>query len=119
MSTLSDTLTASSKSPLCFTRPPLLKLVLEKAGQTTRTFNLSTTNMLINVDHVEQEWSQIGHVAVQADSTLAALDLSGYQGVLSYGYNTGVTRTAWVKNTGYSLGDIRIPTSANVNGYQY
>ena len=39
------------------------------------------------MNHIEQEFSQIAHIAVKSDSTLAALDLKGYTGTISYGYN--------------------------------
>lgn len=115
MRSLSATLTANSLSPLSFTRPPLLKLVLTRSGQTTRTYSLSSTNFLLGVNHIEQEWSQIAHIGVQSDSTLAALDLRGYLGTVSYGYRT--PRSVWVASTAYNLGDYIIPTASN--GYQY
>ena len=80
-------LTANSKS---LERPPLLKLVLTKTSQTTRTYDISSsTNRIINLSHIEQEHSQIAHVAIQSDATLAALSLEGYTATLSYGYNDG------------------------------
>lgn len=69
-------------------RPNLAKVVLTKSGQTTRTYDISSTaNRIIRLNHTEQEWSQLAPIAVESDSTLAALNLHGYQGVISYGYN--------------------------------
>ena len=69
-------------------RPILTKLVLAKTGQTTQTYDLSTTtNRIWALSHVEQEWSNIAPVVVMSDATLAALDLTGYTATISYGYN--------------------------------
>jgi len=87
MRSLSATLTANQKS---LERPPLLKLVLTKSGETTRTYDISSsTNRIIASTHIEQEWSQIANVAVMSDATLAALSLEGYSGTISYGFNDG------------------------------
>jgi len=51
------------------------------------------------------------------DASLSDLALRGYTGVISHGYNTGLARAIWVKNTAYSLDDVRTPTT--VTGYQY
>jgi len=82
---LSATLTANQKS---LERPPLLKLVLTKSGESTRTYDISSSaNRIIASTHIEQEWSQIANVAVMSDATLAALSLEGYTGTISYGFN--------------------------------
>ena len=82
---MSGTLTANQKS---LERPALLKVVLTKSGQTTRTYDISSTpNRIIGLQHIEQEWSQIAYIAVQSDSTLVALSLEGYTATISYGYN--------------------------------
>lgn len=71
-------------------RPPLLKLAMTKTGQTTQTYDISSTsNRLLGVTHIEQEYSQIANVAVISDATLAALALEGYTATISYGYNDG------------------------------
>jgi len=64
--------------------------VLTKSGQTTRTYDISSSaNRIIASTHIEQEWSQIANVAVMSDATLAALSLEGYSGTISYGFNDG------------------------------
>ena len=69
-------------------RPPLLKLVLTRSGQSTQTYDLSsTTNRIWRFSHNEQEWSQSARITVLSDTTLAALNLQGYLGTISYGYN--------------------------------
>ena len=96
----------------------LCKLVLT-SGSTTKSYDIdSTINRIIALTHPEQEWSQTAQVLVDnRDANLTALALEGYAGVLSYGYHTGLARSAWVANTVYSLGDYVVPTTAN--GYQY
>lgn len=85
MRSLSASLIANQKS---LERPPLLKLVLTKSGQATQTFDISsTTNRIRNLNHIEQEWSQLAYISIQSDPTLAALSLEGYLGTISYGYN--------------------------------
>ena len=86
MQSLTATLLAAQKS---LERPPLLKVVLTKSGQATQTFDANLyTNTIINLNHIEQEWNQVLYFSVQSDPTLAALDLHGYTGIASYGYNT-------------------------------
>jgi len=67
--------------------PPRLKVAFTKSGQATKTYDISsTTNPIVSLDHVEQEWSQIAHIAILSDTTLIALDLEGYTATISYGY---------------------------------
>ena len=47
------------------------------------------------------------------------MDFEHYEVIVSYGAFTGVSRSAWATGTAYSLDDVRIPTSGNVNGFQY
>lgn len=87
MRTLTGNLETNQKS---LERYPLCKLVLTKAGESTQTYNIdSSTNRLLALTHIEQEFSQIANVAVNSDATLAALSLHGYTATISYGYNDG------------------------------
>ena len=112
MRTLSATLLAEQKKARY---KPLLKIVLTKSGETTQGYD---TSRILEKRHSEQPDSQIGQVLLNnSDGALTALNLRGYQGVISYGCYTGVTRTAWVVNTAYSVDDVVIPTTAT--GIQY
>lgn len=63
-------------------------MVLTKSGQSTQTYDISSTsNRILGLSHIEQEWSQAAIIPVSSDSTLAALALQGYTGTISYGYN--------------------------------
>ena len=98
----------------------ILKVVLT-FSTTTKAYDIdSTDNRILDISHKEQEWSQTHQITVDnREGNLTTLTLQGYKGVISDGYHTGVARSAWVKNTEYSLGDYVVPTAANVNGYQY
>jgi len=70
------------------------------------------------MSHPESEWSQKADVLVNnSNGNLTTLDLTGYTGKISYGYHTGISRSAWVKNTAYALDDVVRPTTAT--NYQY
>ena len=112
MQTLSATLTAAQANR---NYERLCKIVLS-SGATRYGYDLSerlkSSSLTIQPDsHTAQV------VLANTDAALSALDLTGYTGVISHGYNTGVSRAIWVKNTAYSLDAIRTPTT--VNGYQY
>ena len=70
----------------------LLKIVLTKSGESTLTYDIdTTTNRIITLSHIEQEWSQTAQLLVDdRDNNLTALDIWGYQGIISYGYNDDV-----------------------------
>ena len=96
---------------------PIWKLVLSRSGQTTRGYD---RERIRDVRETEYDDSQILEVILDnSDQALIALNFERFQGIFSTGYNTGVARTAWVANTAYSIDDIRVPTTANANGYQY
>jgi len=81
-------LTANQKS---LERPPRLKLELSTGGVLAATYDISSsTNRIISLNHIEQEWNQVAYIAVNSDPTLAALDLQGYKGYIYYGYNDAV-----------------------------
>jgi len=86
MRTLSDALTTAQKAG----GDALCKLVLTLQGDSTEyTYGLSTTDRILNLSHIEQEWSQTAQVTVNDSSgTLAALTLEGCSAVISYGYHT-------------------------------
>lgn len=85
MRSLSATLTSNQKAG----GDALLKAVFTKSGETTRTYDISsTTNRILRLTHPEQEFSQVAQVLVDnREGNLTGLNLEGYQGVLSYGFN--------------------------------
>lgn len=84
MRTLSATLTANQK----LGGVGLYKIVLTKAGENTLTYGIDTANRIVDMKHDEQEWNQTAKVAIDNfDGTLTALDIWGYKGVISYGFN--------------------------------
>ncbi len=85
MRVLSATLTSNQKAMGAV----LLKIVLTKSGESTLTYDIgSTTNRIIALSHMEQEYNQTAQVLVDdRDNNLTALDIWGYQGIISYGYN--------------------------------
>ena len=114
MRTLSATLEAAQKS---LAYDPIWKVVLSRTSQTTRGYDRTR---VIGVTHPELNSSSTGEITLHnADGDLTSLDFEHYEAVLSYGMATGASRSAWATGTAYSLDDIRIPTSGNVNGFQY
>jgi len=114
MRVLSSTLTQAQKDG----GDAIWKAVFIKSGQTTRGSSFDTTNRLLDVQQIEEGLKQSADVVIDnRDGNLTSLDLRGYQVVVSYGYHTTVTRSAWVANTAYSVENVVIPTTAN--GYQY
>ena len=112
MQTLSATLTAAQANR---NYERLCKIVLSKSN--TR-YGYDLSDRLLNSSLLIQPDSHSAQVALRnTDASLSALTLSGYQGVISHGYKTGVARSIWVKATAYSLDDIVTPTT--VTGYQY
>lgn len=83
MQTLSATLTANQKVG----GRALAKLVLTKDA-TTKTYGVDTDDRIINATVTMTPFSQKARVTVwNASSTLTALDLRYYKGVISFGYN--------------------------------
>src|SRR3990167_9815697 len=112
MRTLSATLSDAQK---LINAPPIWKVVLSRAAQSTRAYD---QHRLIKISHRETPSGDTVELVLRNDDlALTSLDFEHYQAVISYGYNTGVTRTAWVANTAYSIDDIVRPVT--VNGYQY
>lgn len=86
MRTLTSTLLAAQKAEGDF----IAKIVLTKTAQTTRTYvTTDEANPLVSVSYPEQRDSHTAEVIIDnTDSALSTLDLQGYQGVISTGFNT-------------------------------
>jgi len=115
--TLSTTLLTAQKAVgvTGATADPIWKIVLSRSGQTTRGYDRTRIRQMRDT---EEDDNQIGEVLLDnSDGALTSLNFERFQGILYWGYNTGVSRTAWAANTAYVVGDIRVPTTAN--GYQY
>jgi len=98
-------------------KTPIWKVVLSRAAQSTRGYDSSR---LTAISLIEQPTSAKAGITLQNyDGALTSLDFEHYQAVISLGYATGVSRSAWVAASTYAVDDIVIPTSANTNGYQY
>ncbi len=73
----------------------------------------------MDIDHTEREDGGTAQVLLaNYDQALNSLDFEQFKAVLSYGYFTGTSRSAWAASTAYSLDDIRIPTTANTFQYR-
>lgn len=91
MRDIGATLTAAQKT---LTGDPVCTLVLT-FSTTTKTYGVATNNRIMNLSHVEQEWSQTAEITVDnADKTLTALTLEGYKGVISYGWGANSSDAA-------------------------
>ena len=91
------------------------KIVLSRSGQTTRGYDI---NRVVQVQYSEEEDNIVAQVLLDnSDAAITGKDFEQYQCIYSRGYNTGVSRSAWVANTAYAVDDIVKPTTAN--GYQY
>src|SRR3990167_7008307 len=114
MRTLSATLESAQK---LINAPPIWKVVLSRAAQSTRAYD---QNRLIKISHRETpSGDNVELVLRNDDLALTSLDFEHYHAVISYGYNTGVSRSAWVAGSTYAVDAMVIPTAANTNGYQY
>ena len=88
------------------------------SGASTYAYSSDTTDVPLKITRNETPYSQTAKVLIENYSNnLTSLALSGYQGVISRGFHTGVTRSAWAANTVYALTNVVIPTTPN--GYQY
>ncbi len=98
------------------------KIILSRQGQTTRGYDI---NRVMQIQHTEEEDNGVAEVLLDnSDAVISSLyletpsiDFEQYQGILYYGYNTGVARSIWVANTAYAVGDVVTPTT--LTGYQY
>ena len=73
-----------------------LKLTLGKTGEVAKVYYIdSGDDRILNVNHLEQEWSQKGRVTIQdSDATLRGLDLTGWLGYIGYGYGDNYSEAA-------------------------
>src|SRR3990167_263643 len=114
MRPLSSTLSDAQK---LINAPPIWKVVLSRAAQSTRAYD---QNRLWKISHTETpSGDTVELVLNNHDGALTSLDFEHYQAIISYGYDTGVSRSAWVAGSTYAIDDMVIPTAANTNGYQY
>ncbi len=113
MRSLSSTLLSAQRKA---SKLPLGKVVFVKS--TSRYAYTILSGILQDALITEEGITQKADVILRNnDGSLTSLDFTGYTLTIHRGYRTGVSRTAWVANTAYSIDDIRIPTTAN--GYQY
>lgn len=112
MRTASTTLIAEQKKP---GNKPRWKVVLSRASQSTLGYDM---NRVIKMALIETpSGDQCELVLDNHDNALSSLDLEHYQSALSWGYDTGVARNAWVSGSAYAIDDIVVPATSN--GYQY
>ncbi|KKN00325.1 hypothetical protein LCGC14_1138980 [marine sediment metagenome] len=97
----------------------IYKAVFTKPGETTRAYSHDTTNRQLPSTTTESDWLQNADVIVdnRDDGNLTDLDLTGFQCVVSLGYNTGVARAVWQASNAYSLKDVVTPTT--LTGQQF
>ncbi len=88
MISLTSTLEAAQKAG----GDALWKVVFTKSGETTRTFGADTTNRIpegFPIIYTRNDWLQDAEVTVDnREGNLTALDLKGYQAIISFGYVT-------------------------------
>ncbi len=88
MRTLSATLLSNQKSVGVDTtrQNPIWKIVLTRAGQSTKTY--TNTRMIAIRGHIEEEYNQVATVLLDnSDNALTSINFEMYKGVISYGYN--------------------------------
>ena len=96
----------------------IYKAVFSKSGSTTRGYSHDTTNRLLPSTTTESDWLQNADVIVDnRDGNLTDNDLTGFDVVVSLGYNTGVVRAVWQASNAYSLKDVVTPIT--VTGQQF
>lgn len=99
MRTLSATLEAAQKATSV---KPLVRLVLDRTGETTRTY---TTSRILSVVHTESPWSQTAEVVLDnSDAALTSLDFEGYSGNISWGATTSAGAEYSICSTLYVTG---------------
>ena len=85
---LSATLLAAQKAG----GKALWKVVFTKSGEATRTYGVDTTNRIpegFPIVYQRDDWLQTAEVTVDnREGNLTALNLIGYQAIISFGYNT-------------------------------
>ena len=112
MRNLSSTLTTASKE---LSSSPIWKVILSRQSQTTKGYDQAR---ITKITHTETPDGDNAEITLEnADGALTALDFEHYQAVISYGYNTGIARSAWVAGSTYAVDAVVRPVTAN--GYQY
>ena len=112
MRTLSNTLQTAQKE---LSASPIWKVVLSRTSQTTLGYDQARITKITHTETPEGDTAEI-HLD-NSDGVLTSLDFEHYQAVISYGYNTGISRSAWVAGSTYAIDAMVRPVTAN--GYQY
>ena len=106
---------ALTSAQVALNKPPIWKVVLARAAASTRGYD---NTRVIKISHPETPTGNpVELVLNNSDGILTSLDFEHYQAVISYGYNTGASRSARVAASTYAIDDMVIPPTAN--GYQY
>src|SRR3990167_5366603 len=112
MRTLSNTLQTAQKE---LSASPIWKVVLSRTSQTTIGYDQARITKITHTETPEGDTAE-AHLD-NSDGVLTSLDFEHYQAVISYGYNTGISRSAWVAGSTYAIDAMVRPVTAN--GYQY
>src|SRR3990167_1681104 len=112
MRTLSNTLQTAQKE---LSASPIWKVVLSRTSQTTIGYDQARITRITHTETPEGDTAEV-HLD-NSDGVLTSLDFEHYQAVISYGYNTGISRSAWVAGSTYAIDAMVRPVTAN--GYQY
>ena len=112
MRSLSSTLTTAQKE---LSSSPIWKIILSRQSQTTRGYDQTRVT---KISHTETPDGDTAEITLEnSDGALTSLDFEHYQAVISYGYNTAVSRSSWVAGSTYAVDAMVRPVTAN--GYQY
>src|SRR3990170_3498305 len=112
MRSLSATLSSAQAG---LDKDPIWKVVLSRSGQTTRGYDRTRIRKISQVETPDGSQAEIS--LANWDAALTSIDFEHFQAEISFGYATGVTRTAWLALTVYAIDDIIVPVTAN--GFQY
>src|SRR3990167_7715595 len=112
MRALSSTLLIAQKE---LSSSPIWKVVLSRTSQTTIGYDQARITKITHTETPEGDTAE-AHLD-NSDGVLTSLDFEHYQAVISYGYNTGIARSAWVAGSTYAVDAVVRPVTAN--GYQY
>lgn len=64
-------------------------------GEDAYTYGVDTTNRILDLKHIEQEYSQTAQIVIDnREGNLTALELEGYAGIISYGYGSTYSASA-------------------------
>ena len=112
MRSLSSTLTTASKE---LSSSPIWKIILSRQNQTTKGYDQARITKIVHTETPDGDTAEI--TLENSDGALTSLDFEHYQAVISYGYNTAVSRSSWVAGSTYAVDAMVRPVTAN--GYQY